>query len=1542
MTKRFLATLIVICLLLSMLPLNIPAYATAKESQITENCHTMTKLWFADKSTGQKVCSKKNADKLQNTLSAYFAVREDMCSGAPIAKRALSSQSAIVSTEAKTRSSCIRAFQERAQIDITDAEVTFFCDNDHILYNNDGTVTLFVYEWTFFDYDDLHDNISATDVSGFGVYHKITLKESVNNSYHILTDEYDESDMLGLCTMNSSTKEELLSMDYTPIDIDSPIIESLQSETEIANAEPAKRGTYYSSYNPDAAANYADRYVYHGAQGGAVYEGYYNSAYHNFNSVGGDCANYTSQCIYAGGMPQVVCAAYGTDGWYYKSSSDRSATWASTTNLRNWMANNRGTKVTASSSTVYKGSPVFYNDAHTTICVGKNSAGTPIINSHNKDYYHTVWNYWGSGTTYTTVQLTGGSSPSRPVDGPVLVDYNYPTHIDSGKAFSIYGRIYSCKPLEWVNVWVADMDNNTMQSWNSGSQMSECNIASTADNYVHFGQLPDGTYHYCVEATDTNHTYRMLLDVIFTVGNVAAPSNRIGVYKTTKSCAIHSGAGMMHSSIGTVPKDALLNITEINETWGKVSYNGVTGYVSLYYCTLITPFTDIGSDFYAYIVHSDPWNHLENANGNVQIAAGGNDSWDPRQIWKFNRCSDGSYTVINCYDNSYLDNYHSQYTNGNNIISWPDPSGAANQQWLLTDGGFIVSKGENGMVLDVTENSSSRGTNIELFKLHTGASQKFTIYVLTRDGVQYAKPAKPDAPVVTVSSPVAVNTDTTIKWSTSNLKSKFDKRSYSVKIWKPDGSLFLNKSNVAGTSLTVKYPTTGKYTVQVIAVNDKYANYYTESQKATVTVQPAHTHKYTYKVTTAPTTGAAGKLTGTCSCGATTMVTLPKLDTTNYNYSVIKAPTCTTTGTGRYTWKTTTYGNFYFDVAIAKTAHSYRYDKITAYPSTGSTGTLVGTCSCGATTSITLPKLDTTNYNYSVIKAPTCTTTGTGRYTWKVTTYGNFYFDASIAKTAHDYKPTVTAPTCTAQGYTTHTCSVCGDSYKDAYTNALGHSWNSGVITKAATCTTDGVKTYTCTRCNATKTETIAMLGHSYGSWVTDKAATCSAAGTETRTCSRCQNKETRTVAALGHAESEWIIDRDATCTASGSKHTECTRCGITMQTERIAATGHKESEWIIDRNATCTAAGSKHTECITCGATLQTTAIAALGHDYKSTVTAPTCTAQGFTTHTCTRCNDTYKDTHTDALGHAWDNGKVTTEPTETAPGVKTFTCTRCGATRTESIPALSHTHHYTATVTPPTCTEKGYTTHTCACGDSYVDSYVDALGHDFGEWVVTKEATEDEAGEETRTCARCGEVETRETAKLDCASEKFVDVNSKAWYHKAIDFALANGIFSGADDTHFNPNGKTTRAMFVAVLWRLDGREESSAANPFADAKAGSYYEKAVIWAAANKIVAGTDAVHFNPNGNVTREQVAAFLYRYASAKDYDLSASADLSKFPDASKISNYAKDNLAWAVGAGLISGSKDAASGTVYLDPKGNATRAQVAQILMMFTQKIAK
>lgn len=160
----------------------------------------------------------------------------------------------------------------------------------------------------------------------------------------------------------------------------------------------------------------------------------------------------------------------------------------------------------------------------------------------------------------------------------------------------------------------------------------------------------------------------------------------------------------------------------------------------------------------------------------------------------------------------------------------------------------------------------------------------------------------------------------------------------------------------------------------------------------------------------------------------------------------ITPPTCTAQG---YTAHTCSIcGDSYKDSYTNALGHSYSYSATTA-PTTSTTGVLTGTCTrCGATTTITLPKLTTTDYNYSVIQAATCIANGTGRYTWKTTTYGTFSFDVTIPKTGHSYTDTVTPPTCTVQGFTTHTCSVCGDSYVDAYISALGHDYQNGVCSR--------------------------------------------------------------------------------------------------------------------------------------------------------------------------------------------------------------------------------------------------------------------------------------------------------------------------------------------------------------------------------------------------------------------------------------------------------------------------------------------------------------
>ena len=345
--------------------------------------------------------------------------------------------------------------------------------------------------------------------------------------------------------------------------------------------------------------------------------------------------------------------------------------------------------------------------------------------------------------------------------------------------------------------------------------------------------------------------------------------------------------------------------------------------------------------------------------------------------------------------------------------------------------------------------------------------------------------------------------------------------------------------------------------------------------------------------------------------------------------------------------------------------------------------------------------------------------------------------------------------------------------------------------------------------------------------------------------------------------------------------------------------------------------------------------------HSYTAVVTAPTCTAKGYTTHTCS-CGDSYVDTYTDALGHAWDNGKVTKPATETETGVKTFTCTRCGETKTEVIPALSHEHSYKAVVTDPTCTAKGYTTHTCACGDSYVDTYVDALGHAWDNGTVTKQPTATETGVKTFTCTRCSATKTETIPAGGCPSAGFTDVPGEDnWAHAGIDYCVANGLMSGVGDNLFAPKMTTTRAQIVQILYNLEGEPNVSGTMPFTDLTQ-NWYKDAVLWAYQTGVVSGTSATTFAPDLPVTREQIAVILMGYAE-KVLGVTRTwtpADLSVFPDAGSVSGWAKDALADAVALGLISGASN--GGVTYLNPKGSATREQVATILMEFCKNVKK
>lgn len=179
------------------------------------------------------------------------------------------------------------------------------------------------------------------------------------------------------------------------------------------------------------------------------------------------------------------------------------------------------------------------------------------------------------------------------------------------------------------------------------------------------------------------------------------------------------------------------------------------------------------------------------------------------------------------------------------------------------------------------------------------------------------------------------------------------------------------------------------------------------------------------------------------------------------------------------------------------------------------------------------------------------------------------------------------------------------------------------------------------------------------------------------------------------------------------------------------------------------------------------------------------------------------------------------------------------------------------------------------------------------------------------------------------------FSDVREADWFYDDVVYAYENGLFSGTSDTTFSPNASMTRAMLVTVLYRLEGQPAVSGRSGFSDVKLNSYYEDAVTWAADNGIVNGTGATTFSPNANVTREQMAVILYRYAQHKQYSTTASASLNGFSDAAKVSAYAKAPLSWAVAEKLVNGSEGK------LLPTGNATRAQVAAILHRFVENVA-
>jgi len=522
-------------------------------------------------------------------------------------------------------------------------------------------------------------------------------------------------------------------------------------------------------------------------------------------------------------------------------------------------------------------------------------------------------------------------------------------------------------------------------------------------------------------------------------------------------------------------------------------------------------------------------------------------------------------------------------------------------------------------------------------------------------------------------------------------------------------------------------------------------------------------HYYSTSITK-PTCNDEGYTTYTCvDCGDSYKDDY--VPAKGHSYSeVVTAPTCNDRGFTTHTC--VDCGDSYVDSPVDAKGHSY--SSTVVQPDCDDKGYTLHTCSdCGYSYKDNYVLENGHSYE-SKVTEPTCTKRGYTTHT--CTVCGKSYVDSYVPanghtggadatcetdqtciicgevitdKLGHSYSAVVTAPTCTAQGYTTHTCSRCGDSYVDSYVPANGHTPG-----KAATCITD----QTCEICG---TVLKGALGHFYETSVAN--ATCTDEGFLLHTCMDCGHSyKDNFVPANGHTGgAEATCTTDQTCTVCGAVVVErlghnyiavvteptceeqgytthtCSRCGDSYVDSYVKANGHTPGA-----EATCTTDQT----CIDCGEILKNK----LGHYYELSVSAPTCTEQGYTIYTCIDCGHSYNDSFVRPYGH--DYVSTVTSPTCEDKGYTTHTCSFCGDSYDDTfVPAKGH--NYSSVVTEPTCEEQGYTTHTCPdCGDRYDDSFTDPKGHGEGEWIAIEEEGEDPV--DGLCCPDCGEIiDTRTT---------------------------------------------------------------------------------------------------------------------------------------------------------------------------------------------------
>ena len=618
---------------------------------------------------------------------------------------------------------------------------------------------------------------------------------------------------------------------------------------------------------------------------------------------------------------------------------------------------------------------------------------------------------------------------------------------------------------------------------------------------------------------------------------------------------------------------------------------------------------------------------------------------------------------------------------------------------------------------------------------------------------------------------------------------------------------------------------------------------------------------------------------------------------------------------------------------------------------------------------------DVASVTYAVTKEPTCLNTGTGTYTATFSAAHGFPAQTqtiTLSATGHNWGEPEYIWTETEDGYDCTAKRVCKNDDTHVETETVTAAYS---VKEAPTCLEPGLGKAVAAfaadwaTAGSTKDVTLAALGHDFGAW------TSNGDGTHTRVCSR----------DASHTETGDCTGGTATCTAKAV----CKTCGGAYG----ALASHNFTAETVDEKylksaATCTEKAVYYKSCSTCGLTSKGTADeatfesgVALDHNWGAWTSngdgthTRTCKRDASHTETgdctggtadctnkavCTVCGGAYgvkdPDNHTGKLAwditethheqawtccglitvakaaHTFGDWVVTKRPTSREEGEKARTCSVCGYTDTKVLPKTGGGPTYYTLVFESNGGSK--ITNVNERHGTVVDLTLakyqpTRTGYDFTGWysdkTLTRRVTSVKLYENTTVYAGWS---TRELP--------FTDVGRGDWFFDDVRYVYETGLMNGVSATRFAPYGSTTRGMIVTILYRMDGQPAVSRDCPFTDVASGSYYERAITWAAANGIVTGHSGTIFAPDANITREQLAAILYRYAVYKGLDVSVgeNTNILSYEDFASLSEYAIPAMQWACGAGVLYGFGGS------LLPDAPANRLQAAAILHRFCVNI--